>query len=291
MAERKILILGGTRFLGPALIREIKKSGQDARITCFHRGLHQDGFPFPDVSHLIGDRHAKQDVAGVFRKSWDLVVDLSGTDTEMIRYAMEAARGMCGRYVFVSSSSVYTVGGSSPHQEDETLRSGTGEPYARAKIMGERLLRENFPRFTVIRPSKVYGPGNYYFSEWTFLSMLRESPDVFPGNDPILHFTFIDDLAEGMCALMDKDGIYNVAGPEPERLSTFIRLIGSLNGIEARIHREKRPEARPMPFADLSDRVLDLRAAERTAGWKPRVSLEEGLRRTFHLMEGQGRPR
>ncbi len=218
---KKLLILGGTRFFGPALIRSLRLCPETYDITCFHRGLHMDAAAAEGIRHILGERRNERDMQALFAEDYDLVVDLSGTEKAMIEYAMRHALH-CGRYVFVSSSSVYSPAFENPHREEEALDCGTGEPYALAKIFGESFLRERYPHYTVIRPSKVYGPGNYYFSEQAFLAMLRKDPRVVLKNDPLLHFTYIDDLAAGMISLLETDGVFNVAGKEPARLSTFI---------------------------------------------------------------------
>ncbi len=290
MAEMNILILGGTRFIGPALTAKLLSRMKDAaRLTCFHRGRHMMNVPAAErrISHIIGDRHNEQEVAALFRHDWDTVIDLSGTDEQMILTALRQARDRCGRYVFISSSSVYTPAGTEPHREDEPLLKGTGEAYAAAKIQGEQLLREWFSHYTVIRPSKIYGPGNYYFSEMDFLEMIKARRVIPLLNDPLLHFTYIDDLAEAICALMDKDGVFNAAGPEPARLSRFIRLIGNLHGIPVDFSSDRNSD---VPFTGLSDRILDLSAAKEAAGWEPVISLEEGLQRTFFPTAQDRRP-
>ena len=277
--KKEILILGGTRFFGPALIEKLlESSGKAIHITCFHRGLHNAAFPCSEVSFLTGDRYSSRDMAELFEREWDTVIDLSGTDEQTITAAMQYACGRCRRYVFISSSSVYAPGDLSPHREDEPLKNGTGEPYAIAKINGERLMRELFPCHTIIRPSKVYGPGNYWFSERDYLKRLQDSPLVCLKNDPVLHFTYISDLAEGICALLDKNGTFNVAGAEPASLSRFIKTIGRLYGITAAFAFTQDSD---VPFSGLSDRILDLSEAKKAAGWFPTVSLEEGLARTL----------
>lgn len=276
---KTILILGGTRFFGRALIGKLLKAeGNPPDIVCFHRGFHQADFPFPGVSHIIGDRHDASAVASLFEKPWDLVIDLSGTQWDMISTAMQSAQGRCGRYVFLSSSSVYSAGGSLPHREDEQLLSGTGEVYALAKIRGEQLLKELFSHYTIIRPSKVYGPGNYYFSERSFLKILQNRTELVLKNDPILHFTYIDDLVRGIASLLETDGVFNVAGAEPARLSRFLELIGELHGIRAQFRFGNTSD---ILFSNLDDRILDLSAAKEAVGWTPSVSLHEGLMKTF----------
>ena len=282
---KKLLILGGTRFLGPALIRSLQASSETYDITCFHRGLHMDSLPAENVRHIIGDRRKERDVQALFAQDYDLVIDLSGTEKEMIEYAMRHALH-CGRYVFVSSSSVYSPSYENPHREEEALNGGTGEPYALAKIYGEMILKERYPNYTVIRPSKVYGEGNYYFSERAFLAMLQKNPRVVLKNDPLLHFTYIDDLIAGIISLLETNGVFNIAGKEPAKLSTFITRIGRLHGIEPEFVFGETSEVK---FSDLKDRTLDLSKAEKTTGWKPVVTLEEGLMRTFGI-KGSGRP-
>ena len=81
----EILILGGTRFFGPALIAKLyEKTAGSAQITCFHRALHGGTDAFGQVKHIIGNLYDRQAVTSVFRERRDLVVDLSGTDEEMI---------------------------------------------------------------------------------------------------------------------------------------------------------------------------------------------------------------
>ena len=240
--KKEILILGGTRFFGPALIEKLlESSGKAVHITCFHRGLHNAAFPCSEVSFLTGDRYSSRDMAELFEREWDTVIDLSGTDEQTITTAMQYACGRCRRYVFISSSSVYAPGDLSPHRENEPLKNGTGEPYAIAKINGERLLRELFPCHTIIRPSKVYGPGNYWFSERDYLKRLQDSPLVCLKNDPVLHFTYISDLAEGICALLDKDGTFNVAGAEPAL--RYHRSICFHSGFRCPFLRAVRPDS------------------------------------------------
>ncbi len=282
MEKQKILILGGTRFIGPSLITKLSgRMGDEVSLTCFHRGLHTRPMPALNtgITHRIGDRHDESRIEELFKDTWDIVIDLSAVDEQMIRLSLCHARNRCRRYVFISSSSVYTACGKTPHCEDEPLQSGTGEPYAVSKIRGERLLQEWFPHFTIIRPSKVYGPGNYYFSERSFLKMIQERGVISLKNDPILHFTYIDDLTEGICALLEEDGIYNVAGAEPARLSRFIQLIAGLHSLPVKFISDGESD---VPFTGLSDRILDLSAVKRAVGWEPAVSLEEGLKRTFY---------
>ena len=77
MTRQNILMLGGTRFIGTALIVKLHSQIRDqAHLTCFHRGLHMENIPNWDgfVSHITGNRHNESDVAALFRNNWDTII-------------------------------------------------------------------------------------------------------------------------------------------------------------------------------------------------------------------------
>lgn len=276
----KILILGGTQFIGKALVCGLAKSQMKERqIICFHRGKH----PLPEVCgvhEILGDRFLEKDIKALFSQDYDMVIDVSGTEYEAIKFAVKYAQGHTNRYVFISSSSVYDSQKGKVHMETEALDSLGKSDYAAAKIMGERLVEECFSNHTIVRPSKVYGPENYYFSEKDFANLVKRNPCVPLKRDPILHFTNIKDLTEGILYLLQQNrvGIYNVAGKEPVHLSEFIQKIAELTGQKVCFRQSNESN---VLFSDLEDRILDCTKIKQECGWYPKISIDEGLKKIF----------
>jgi len=271
--DKKILILGGTGFIGPALIRKLG----NASITCFHRNRSHHSFQGMSVEHIYGDRNDPGEVALLEENRYDYIIDLSCTKEPMLG-SIEQLAGCCGRYIFISSSSIYDRSLNGPHTESEPLVNNTSDEYIVTKLRAEEMVRTLFPEHTIIRPSKVYGPNNYYFKESEFLTLIKNDPLIVLKNDPMLHFTYIDDLIDGITGLMDHNGTYNVAGMEPSKLSHFIALIAQLHGLACEFKFGPESEVR---FTNLNDCILDLTKARNTSGYDPKYSLLQGLTQTF----------
>src|SRR5579862_1016725 len=98
----KLLVLGGTKFLGRHVVDAGLARGDE--VTIFTRGQTNPDL-YPDVEHLVGDRDGKLDA--LVGRSWDGVVDTSGYVPRVVRQSAELLRDAVGRYAFVSSVSAY----------------------------------------------------------------------------------------------------------------------------------------------------------------------------------------
>jgi 2'-hydroxyisoflavone reductase len=98
----RLLLLGGTKFLGRAAAEEALRRGHD--VTLFNRGETNPEL-FPDAEHLHGDRDGNLDV--LHGREWDAVIDPSGYVPRVVRASAELLQDAVGHYVFVSSVSVY----------------------------------------------------------------------------------------------------------------------------------------------------------------------------------------
>src|SRR5690349_11023823 len=98
----RLLVLGGTEFLGRHTVDAALQAGHE--VTIFTRGLTNPEV-FPEAEHLLGDRDG--DLAALRGRSWDGVVDTSGYVPRVVRQSAELLREAVARYVFVSSISVY----------------------------------------------------------------------------------------------------------------------------------------------------------------------------------------
>ena len=107
-AKKKLLILGGTRFLGVALVEAALAKGWE--LTLFNRGKSNPGlFKERPLEEIHGDRNVAEDVKKLAGRKWDAVIDTSGYFPRQVRSATEVLAGNVGQYVFISSISVYAT--------------------------------------------------------------------------------------------------------------------------------------------------------------------------------------
>ena len=219
----KILILGGTQFVGRHLAQAVLNRGHE--LTLFHRGQTGAGL-FPEAEHLIGDR----DGAGleILRgRSWDAVVDTCGYVPRIVRQSAALLADSVSRYVFISTISVY-AGFEIPNQ-DETAPLGrlqdaeteevTGETYGPLKVECERAVEAAFPgRTLIIRPGFIVGPFDPTdrFTYWP--RRVAAGGDVLAPGTPDQLIQVIDarDLAVWTLKMLESGatGAYNATGPD-----------------------------------------------------------------------------
>ncbi len=231
----KILILGGTIFLGRHLVEAALASGHE--VTLFNRGQHGQDL-YPQVEHLRGDRWSDLDVlAG---RAWDAVIDTSGYIPSSVRASARMLAGAVGQYVFISSISVYAdvsvigvdesapVSPITPEQlrEVESITPPAkgvvarvyGELYGGLKALCEQAAEECLPGRTLnIRPGLIVGPYDYSdrFTYWV-VRLARGGEVLAPGR-PDRAAQLIDgrDLAAWTIRMVEAGqmGVYNATGP------------------------------------------------------------------------------
>lgn len=163
-APLRLLILGGTAFLGPALVEQARAAGH--HVTLFNRGkTAPDLFKgVEDVETLLGDRNGQLDA--LLGRDWDLVVDNSGYVPRHVRLSAELLAPRVKHYVFISTISVY-ASFAKPNDEsspvakltDPTVETVTGETYGGLKALCESAAEAAMPgRTTTIRPGLIVGP-------------------------------------------------------------------------------------------------------------------------------------
>ena len=120
---RRILILGGTGFIGPAIVAAARARGHT--LTLFNRGKTNPGL-FPEVEKLQGDR-AKGDYESLKGREWDVVIDNPTTFPRWVRQAAEVLKGHTKQFVFVSTISVYADGAKAGITEDQAVAQYKGK--------------------------------------------------------------------------------------------------------------------------------------------------------------------
>jgi 2'-hydroxyisoflavone reductase len=224
-----LLILGGTGFIGPHLVRLAVERGH--RVTTFTRGRRTADLP-ASVTRLTGDRNGQ--LGALEGKRWDAVIDDSATNPDWVRQSTALLRDSVGRYLFTSSTGVYypylTRGVDEAHPvltEAADPKDGSAA-YGVAKARSERVTLEAFgDRGVVVRPTYIVGPGDTTdrFPYWP-VRLARGGETLAPGRrDDAVQLVDVRDLAAFMLKLVEdgRSGIYNAAGPaEPLTMERFL---------------------------------------------------------------------
>ena len=219
----KLLMIGGTRFLGRALVEAGQAAGHE--LTLFNRGQSNPGL-FPDVEELHGNRDGGLEIlAG---RQWDAVIDTCGYVPRLVRASAEFLKDAVKHYTFISSISVYadfaTVGmdESAPvgQIEDETTEQITGESYGPLKALCEQAVSEvmGTERALHIRAGLIVGPYDLSdrFTYWPY--RVAKGGDVLAPGQPDAPVQIVDvrDLAEWIirAVVAGLSGPYNATGPK-----------------------------------------------------------------------------
>jgi len=216
-----ILILGGTGFLGPHMVRETLRRGH--HVTLFNRGRSNDTL-FPDLETIKGDRDNGLD--GLKGRRWDAVIDNSGYVPRHVQDSARLLAGNTGRYVYTSTVAVYadfdihnTETSPLATIDDETIEVVDGETYGPLKALCEKRVIAEIAadRLTIIRPTYVCGPGDHTdrFSYWPIRT--RSGGEmIWPGTpDDTIQVIDVRDLAAFTVDCVDKNisGTFNAVNP------------------------------------------------------------------------------
>lgn len=221
-APLKVLVIGGTGFLGPHTVRRLTERGHT--VTLFNRGRTNPGL-FPDIEQLRGDR--KTDLTALHGRKWDVVIDPSAyIPADVTRSATLLAPNV-GHYLLISTISVYAALDTPGLDEraplatlkDPTVTQVTGETYGGLKALCEQAAEKAMPgRTTVIRPGLIVGPGDTTdrFTYWPI--RVARGGEVLAPNTPDDFIQCIDvrDLANFivLCVEHHATGIYNADAPQ-----------------------------------------------------------------------------
>ena len=215
----RILVLGGTKFLGRAFTDAAL--GRGDTVTLFNRGKTNPGL-FPGVETVIGDRSV--DLSALDGREWDAVIDVASYDPQVARLSAEAFAGRTGRYVFVSTVSVYASQNTREAQLEDAplarLREGMtdfAEIYGPNKALSEGIVQDVYgERSLIARPGLIVGPHDPTdrFAYWP-RRVVRGGKILAPG-DPADLTQFIDvrDLAAWLADACHRGqgGVFNLTG-------------------------------------------------------------------------------
>ncbi len=238
----KILVIGGTAFLGRHIVEAALSAGHE--LTLFNRGQRNPDL-FAQVEKVRGNRDG--DLGLLAGRRWDAVIDTSGYLPRLVRASAEALADAVDHYTFVSSISAYR-GFAKPNQDetgpislgvlaDETIEEVTGETYGPLKVLCEQAVEQVMPgRVFISRPGLIVGPHDPTdrFTYWP--RRVAQGGEVLAPGRPERPIQFIDvrDLAEWIVRMVEanRTGIYNSDGPDynlsmQELLNTCKTVSGS----------------------------------------------------------------
>jgi 2'-hydroxyisoflavone reductase len=240
----RVLILGGTKFLGRAVVDAALERGDE--LTLFNRGETNPEL-YPEVEKLRGNRDG--DLSALEGRDWDVVVDPSGYLPRVVRRSAELLADRVGHYVYVSSISVYGDF-SEPAREDETPlirlddmsdESLEGDRYGGFKALCEQVVAEVFPgRSARVRAGLIVGPNDPTgrFTYWPS-RVARGGEVLAPGRKGRqVQFVDVRDLGGWLLELGERgvSGAFNATGPEPPMtMGELLETCRAVSGSNARI--------------------------------------------------------
>ncbi|WP_371652530.1 MULTISPECIES: NAD-dependent epimerase/dehydratase family protein [unclassified Streptomyces] len=225
---RRTLLLGGTWFLGRAIVEAALLRGRE--ITIFNRG--RSGPDLPNVESVHGDRTNTDDLQRLARLGpWDVVIDTSASEMapRQVLDSSKALASVVDRYVYVSTVNAYKGWPNEPLSEasplypalpnadrDFGVAEGVTLHYGKQKAGAEAAVSSVFgSRATILRPSVILGPGEYVGRlPWWLRRAERGESILAPGRpDKTIQPIDVRDVAD--FALMDTiSGAYNLAAPQ-----------------------------------------------------------------------------
>ncbi len=229
----KLLVVGGTIFVGRHLVEQALERGDE--VTLFNRGKSNSDL-FPEVETITGDRRTEEGLRALQDRTWDAVIDTCAYFPHDVTTLLDVISEGIGQYTLISSVSVYAPSEKGPDEDsavieltDEMSRERvTGENYGALKGAAEEVaLRRNREKTLVIRPGLIVGPHDPTdrFTWWPWI--FEKGGDVMaPGDlDERIQFIDVRDLARWTLDMVERRmaGTYNAVGPiEPLSMRDFL---------------------------------------------------------------------
>ena len=285
---KKVLILGGNQFLGKHISDKLIE--EEYQVYVFNRGTRKNS---PKAIHLKGDRNSKKDLQKLLdTHKFEAVIDVSSYEPDQIKMSLEALKGKYGKYIFISSASVYENINELPVRENDEIGGNlVWGDYALNKFLCEKFLEkfseENASDFIIFRPFYIFGPENNLDREIYFFNrILDEKPIFIPSKETTIQFGYVKDLANNIFKAIENDdfnnNIFNISGNEHINFKEMINVMEEVVGKKAIIKeidgsnvkaREWFPFRTENLYGDVSKLIQK--------GGSIEYSFKEGMEETF----------
>jgi nucleoside-diphosphate-sugar epimerase len=302
----RALVLGGTGFVGRRLVETLVATGVETAM------LNRGSRPAVtgDVEQLTADRtDAAAMRAALGDRQWDAVFDVSGVvqaaGGSAVEDLIEQLDGRVGRYVFVSSQSVYRVDGRFPWSEDSPVVDPDPASYAGFKVMVERTLMarhraSDFPA-VIARPAAIYGPYNniYDMEPAMFRRLLEARPILIPyGGLVVSSYGHVDDLCRSLLTMATHPGAVGEtfnATTSAVTSAGYVEVLATVAGTTADVvfvpddvmAGAEAPLCSRL-FLPHHHGMVDVTKVQRRLGFVPSYDLPGGQAHTFAWLQDNG---
>ncbi|CAH9131442.1 unnamed protein product [Cuscuta epithymum] len=306
-SSKKILIMGGTRFIGIFLSRLLVKEGH--QVTLFTRGKAPIAQQLPGESdsdfadfcskilHLKGDRTDYDFVRrSISAEGLDIVYDINGREAVEVEPVLDALPNL-EQYIYCSSAGVYLKTDYLPHYETDGVDLKSRH---KGKLETERLLQSRSSvNWTVIRPVYIYGPLNYNpIEEWFFHRLKAARPIPIPNSGmQVTQLGHVKDLARAFVQVLGNDKarkqVFNISGNRYVTFDGLAKACAKAGGFPEPdiIHYNPKEfdfgKKKAFPFRD-QHFFASIEKAKSLLEWKPEFGLFEGLTNSYNLDFGLG---
>jgi GDP-L-fucose synthase len=298
----RVFVAGHNGLVGSALVRELQRRGYGSLLTrsrkeldLLDQGAVTKFFKKerPDVVFLaaakVGGIHANN------TNRWEFLHENLIIQDNVLGNSLEQD---VSKVVFFGSSCIYPKLAEQPIREEYLLTGPlepTNEPYAIAKIAGLKLVEAaNYQygkKWLSLMPTNLYGPGDNFdlSSSHVLPALLRkfheaklrrgtsgEGVKLWGTGSALREFLHVDDMAKAACDLFEQGqtGLFNVGSGEELSIRELARTIGEVTGYDGTVDWDgTKPDGTPRKLLD-STRI-------RATGWRPQITLREGIRQTY----------
>ncbi len=287
-----ILVIGGSGFVGRALIPVLVQAGH--QVSVLNRGNQL----VVDATQILADRNdplAMQRAAARF----DVVIDTSAYTPAQTKLAFDTFGAHATHWIQLSSAAVYQpIEGRYPSEIDMTGGAAVWGDYGVEKSnCDDFLLAQDRCPVTILRPPYLYGPQNAYDREtFVWSRILSGRPVIVPGTgQAALQFLHVTDLAQVFLRCIDRPSptqrVYNVADPAIVRSQDWVEMLAGIAGrpvstLLGDSLNPSKPARSYFPFRDVAC-ALDVSRVQAELNWRPSFNLEDGFRQTFESYEAK----